>query len=266
MAAAGSTGLRHLVCALGDLNNAKGSARYSHGDSSVLVTVTNPIQAREREARLERAIVKAHVLGFSTGSRRNVGATGVNALHRRQEEMMDVAQMCVFIERCLSEVIMLEHFPRMQVQFTAQVLKADGGLLSVLINAAMLAVLDAGLPCRGVLGAVSACTTGSLAGTPVLKLDPSQSVIDEADSVGLFVHWPGRGLIASKTAGSTMSADLFWMYQSATASAAERLVGTFRTFVKEGKFMGGLPVDPALAAAAAGDSKIAMEEDGGEEE
>jgi hypothetical protein len=54
------------------------------------------------------------------------------------------------------------------VDINIQVLQADGGVRAAAINAAVLAIADAGIPLRDTL---AACTAGYLDGTPLLDLN-----------------------------------------------------------------------------------------------
>lgn len=53
----------------------------------------------------------------------------------------------------------------LQIDIFVQVLQADGGTRSACINAATLALSDAGIPMRDI---VTSCSAGYLNGTPLL--------------------------------------------------------------------------------------------------
>lgn len=53
-------------------------------------------------------------------------------------------ELASIIRGALEQTILLELFPRSQVDVCIQVLHADGGVLGACINAAMLAAADAG--------------------------------------------------------------------------------------------------------------------------
>eukprot|EP01065_Artemidia_motanka_P033731 TRINITY_DN40776_c0_g1_i1.p1 TRINITY_DN40776_c0_g1~~TRINITY_DN40776_c0_g1_i1.p1 ORF type:complete len:284 (+),score=91.03 TRINITY_DN40776_c0_g1_i1:59-853(+) len=243
--------LRGITCSLGELNRAHGSVRYAHGGTSVLMSVSGPLPARERSMRTDRGVVKVVIRGHHRSLKRKIGATGLATQYQQQKELLEVSQMTTFVQGCLEEVLQLSDMPRMQVLFTAQVLTNDGSLCSVLINAAILAVLDAGLPCRGVVAALEGCTATGADGARNLRLDPTRAMLDACDSAGLFVHWPGRGLVSSKTAGAAMSSDLFWMYHAATQRSAAALVSRFRYFLRKGKHLSGLPAGTEAGEAEA---------------
>ena len=61
-----------------------------------------------------------------------------------------------------------ELLPRSQVDVNIQVLQADGGVRAAAINAAVLAIADAGIPLRDTM---AACAAGFLDNTPLLDLN-----------------------------------------------------------------------------------------------
>jgi hypothetical protein len=62
------------------------------------------------------------------------------------------------VRRSLSSVLILEKHPRLGLLVVLQVVSSDGSLEACCMNAASAAVLDAAVPCRGVLCA-AACAT-----------------------------------------------------------------------------------------------------------
>ena len=75
-------------------------------------------------------------LWMHTGSRRQRKGRG----DRRTAELAST------VRNALEETILVELFPKAQIDLGIQVLQADGSVLAACINAAMLAVADAGAP------------------------------------------------------------------------------------------------------------------------
>lgn len=87
------------------------------------------------------------------------------------------------VREALSSVLSLQLFPRTRLAITVQVLRDDGALLAACINAAMLACLDAGFPCTGVITAVgiaAAAETKSM--NEESKDNEDENMSDEASS------------------------------------------------------------------------------------
>lgn len=74
----------------------------------------------------------------------------------------------MIIRNTLEQNILVDLLPRTQIDVFVQVLQADGGTRCACINAAFLALADAGIPMRDV---VAACAAGYLNGTPLLDLN-----------------------------------------------------------------------------------------------
>lgn len=152
--------LRALKCEFGTLKNADGSAMFEMGNTKVMAAVFGPHEPTNRgQAAHDRAIVRCEyaMAAFSTGERRRRGKTD-----RRATEITSV------IRSALEQTILLELMPGSQIDIFVQVLQADGGTRCACINAAMLALAEAGIPMRDV---VAACAAGHLDSTPLLDLN-----------------------------------------------------------------------------------------------
>jgi len=65
-------------------------------------------------------------------------------------------------------------FPRTQIDIYLQVLQADGGTRCAAINAATLALMDAGIPMKDF---VVACSAGYINNTPIVGTPPQSETI-----------------------------------------------------------------------------------------
>lgn len=151
--------LRRIRCEIGVLQSADGSAMFQMGNTQVLASVFGPREVELRSEQLhDRAIVKCEyaMAAFSTGERRRRGKRD-----RRSTELSLV------IRNALEQTIQLEEYARSQIDVNVQVLQADGGTRCACINAAMLALADAGIKLRD---AVAACAAGHLQSTALLDL------------------------------------------------------------------------------------------------
>eukprot|EP00798_Chlamydomonas_sp_ICE-L_P023523 gene23523-9046_t len=152
--------LRRLNAQLDVLHSADGSAIFEMGNTKVLAAVFGPREVSVRSQRLDdRAIIKCEysMAAFSTGERRKRGK-----MDRRS------AELSMVIRGTLEQTVMVELLPRSQIDVYVQVLQADGGTRCAAINAALLALADAGIPMRDM---VAACAAGYLEGTPILDLN-----------------------------------------------------------------------------------------------
>ncbi|RHN68533.1 putative polyribonucleotide nucleotidyltransferase, PNPase/RNase PH domain-containing protein [Medicago truncatula] len=84
----------------------------------------------------------------------------------------------------MEERILTHLMPRSQIDIYVQVLQADGGTRSACINAATLALADAGIPVRDL---VTSCSAGYLNSTALLDLNYVEDSAGVPDvTVGIF--------------------------------------------------------------------------------
>ncbi|RNF14555.1 ribosomal rRNA processing protein 41B [Trypanosoma conorhini] len=176
-----------------ELTQFDGSAWYSQGLTTVVVAVNGPVAARQDDYR--RCGVQVYVSRAARLPRAG-GAEQLCVEEQRVEQRRADAAVEAFLAASLEAVVRLEQFPRCVLEAHVTVLADDGALLSVAANALMCALLDAGVPCRTTVAAVSiaACaaegpeqTTGAAAAEAsaaplLLLLDPTR-VEEEGDGV-----------------------------------------------------------------------------------
>jgi exosome complex component RRP41 len=75
------------------------------------------------------------------------------------------------VKQTFEPVIITQVFPRSQIDIFLQILQHDGGIVETCINAATLALVDAGIP---MVDYVCACTAGCLGKDPVLDLNHAE--------------------------------------------------------------------------------------------
>jgi len=77
-------------------------------------------------------------------------------------------EIALIIRQTFESAIMTSLFPRSQIDIFVQIIQADGGTRCASINAATLALIDAGIPIRDF---VCSCAAGYLDGQPILDLN-----------------------------------------------------------------------------------------------
>ncbi|KAJ1722817.1 exosome non-catalytic core subunit rrp46 [Coemansia erecta] len=130
--------IRALNSVLGQLSRADGSAQFSTGSTSVVCGVYGPVDVKLFDEHLDRAHVEVKL-------RPDIGIPGP------KDKWLESA-----ILQTLEGNILAHLHPRTLVQINVQV-RADGGSLDACaINAAILALVDAGVPLR-LMVAAAAC-------------------------------------------------------------------------------------------------------------
>jgi ribonuclease PH len=74
-------------------------------------------------------------------------------------------ELSAFIRQTFEPVILTSQFPRSQIDIYLQIFQNDGGVLQCCINAATLALIDAGIP---MMDYVCACSVGCIDKEPTL--------------------------------------------------------------------------------------------------
>jgi exosome complex component RRP41 len=177
--------IRHMTCHLGALPSTtacgsalptsacSGSALVSMGLTQVLCIVKGPCDVGRRSDELsDRAVldVSMQTTPFAPpGDRRNVNPT----TDRRLIEQSHLLQ------KALSASILLHLYPKCKISVTVMVLADDGGRLEAAINAATLALIDAGIPLKDM---VCACSAGrwNAGGSDTIVVDLNRREIQTA--------------------------------------------------------------------------------------
>lgn len=151
------------------LSNASGSAYVEFGKTRVVAAVYGPREPPQRYMVLpHRAVLRCryHMAPFSTDERKNPAPS------RREIEISKV------IREALEPVVISEAFPRTSIDVFIEVISADGGTRTAALNAASLALADAGIPMRDLVAAVA---VGKVNGYLVLDIDQVEDNYGEAD-------------------------------------------------------------------------------------
>ncbi|RDJ31537.1 MAG: exosome complex exonuclease Rrp41 [Crenarchaeota archaeon] len=160
---------RRIMIKAGVLKNANGSAYIEFGDNKILAGVYGPRDVHPKHmSNTDTGILRCryHMQPFSVTERKNPAPS------RREIEISKV------IKEALEPAVMLDKFPRTAVDVFIEVLQADGGSRCAALDAASVALADAGIPMRDM---VSACAAGKVADTIVLDVNNEEDQAGQAD-------------------------------------------------------------------------------------
>ncbi len=161
--------LRPIKIKVGILNRADGSCYLEMGENKVVAAVYGPREVHPRHMQKSTSAVvryKYNMASFSVEERKRPGPD------RRSIEVSKVSR------EALEPVIFQEYFPRSAIDIFVEVLQADAGTRTAGINAASIALADAGIPMRSL---VSACAVGKINDTLVLDLNKMEDNYGQAD-------------------------------------------------------------------------------------
>ena len=125
------------------LHRADGSVRYTQGNTTLIVAVYGPTLASHREEQWDKA-----ALVFTLES---TSATAATTAH---SSTLSTAALCHHLHATFTPIVLLSLHPRHRISVHIELLSDDGGVLAAVINATMLALLDAGVQCREMIAAV----------------------------------------------------------------------------------------------------------------
>ena len=182
--------LRPVSLRLGTQSQADGSAEMRQGLSHVLASVFGPVaEPRVKEELIDRARVVVTV----------ESATGGRGGDR--ERMIEM-----LVQTTLESSIVAHLHPRTLIRIAVHLLHDDGAIAALAVNAAVMALVDAGVPMRTVPTAAACAILATDDDAPEIILDPT---------------------LEQETASSAALAFSFATAKSASASLASSAEGAF---------------------------------------
>ena len=164
-----SNEMRPIKIEVGIIPNANGSARFSFGKTTAIAAVYGPRPLHPKHKQKSgRAILQTiySMAPFSTDERVRPGPS------RRSQEI------CKVTREALEPVVCLEEFPKATIDVYITITEADAGTRTAGINAASIALADAGIPMKDLVSAVAA---GKIGKECVIDLEGKEEEATECD-------------------------------------------------------------------------------------
>jgi len=161
--------LRPSELKVGVLKQANGSASIRQGKTYIIAGVYGPRELHPRHLTLnDRAYLRVvyRMATFSVPDRKRPAPS------RREKEISMV------IANALKPALFLEEFPKAVIDVFVQVIQADGGTRCAALNAASLALADAGIPMRSLVPAVA---VGKADGQLIVDLGDEEDKYGQGD-------------------------------------------------------------------------------------
>jgi exosome complex component RRP41 len=161
--------IRPMKMEIGVLSRADGSCYLEWGKNKVLAAVYGPRELHPRRLqKADSALIRYryNMAAFSVEDRIRPGPS------RRSVEISKVSR------EAFEPVVLTHLYPGAVIDVFAEVLQADAGTRTAAINAASMALADAGIPMKGL---VSACAAGKVDGQMILDLDKAEDNFGDAD-------------------------------------------------------------------------------------
>ena len=149
---------RPIECQIGGIvSGTDGSASVSMGLTKAIAYIygPRPLSKRLQSAQGTGAVVAEYrTATFAAMDRR-----------RRSKGDRQSRERALWIQKVFQEAIVMELYPRSQIEIFVEVLQQDGSAVSAAINAVTLALIDAGIPLKDI---VSSCTLGLMDSKSIL--------------------------------------------------------------------------------------------------
>jgi exosome complex component RRP41 len=161
--------LRQITIETGVIPNAAGSSYIEMGKNKIIAGVYGPREMHpKRFSKPNKGVlrVRYHMSPFSVNPRRSPAPS------RRDTEIGMV------MTNALEPALFLERYPRSVIDVYVEVIQADGGTRCASINAAAVALVDAGIPMKDL---VASCAAGKIDGKIILDLGDIEDKKGEAD-------------------------------------------------------------------------------------
>lgn len=160
---------RKITVEVGNLKRAMGSAIFRFGNTYALSAVYGPKPFHPKFLQdPQKAVLKCryNMAPFSTPDRVRPGPS------RRSIEISKV------INEALSQVIFFEDYPRTGIEVFIEILQADASTRCAGLNAASIALADAGVPMKDL---ISSCSVGKADGHIILDLHGLEDQFGDVD-------------------------------------------------------------------------------------
>jgi exosome complex component RRP41 len=160
---------RPITVEVGVLKRAEGSAVFKFGNTYALSAVYGPKPMHPRHLQdPQKAVLRCRysMAPFSTTERVRPGVS------RRGVEISKV------LKEALSNVIFFEDYPKTGIDVFIEILQADASTRCAGLNAASLALAEAGVPVKDL---ISSCTVGKVDGKIVLDVGGAEDQYGDVD-------------------------------------------------------------------------------------
>jgi len=162
--------LRNLRIEVGIIPEADGSSYVEWGGNKILCGVYGPRECIPRhDASPYHAIVKCRYMMSPFASLEEHGRSGPS---RRSTELSKV------IREVFENVVIAEKFPNTQIEIFIDVLQAEGGTRTASITAATVALANAGIPMKDMVGSVAVGKAGDVL---VVDLNKAEDNFGQSD-------------------------------------------------------------------------------------
>jgi exosome complex component RRP41 len=190
--------VRRMQGELGVVPGSVGSAVVHMGLTACVAVVTGPMEcARRSEEQADRAMleVSLQLAPFATAERRVVNSASDRRLIEGGQQ----------IQRALEATVLLQTYPRTRIAIHIVVLSDDGGRICAALNAATLALMDAGLALKDFCCACAAGVASTSSSTILVDLNRLEEQGDTAMATVAILPQRGGTMVLAQCSESRLS-------------------------------------------------------------
>ncbi|ESP03795.1 hypothetical protein LOTGIDRAFT_110121 [Lottia gigantea] len=198
--------LRPISCDLGHLSRSDGSATLTQGDTTVISAVYGPGDVRISKEIIDKATVDV-VYKPKTG------------LPKCEDKIKER-----IIRNSCETIILAGLHPRTCIEIILQEMQNCGSFLACCINSACLALLDASIPLKYLMGAVTCCVTNQ----GDITLDPTLREEKESVAGATFVFDSKDHNVITVSTYGTLSTEQFQTILKTCREASKKVFEFYR--------------------------------------
>ncbi|UCD20638.1 MAG: exosome complex exonuclease Rrp41 [archaeon] len=174
---------RKIEAKVGIIPRADGSASFSFGKSKAIAAVYGPRQLIPRHLENpEKGVLRCNytMLSFSVSERMRPGPS-----RRSQEISHEIA-------KALEPAVLLDQFPNTVIDVFIQIIEADASTRCAAVNAASMALANAGIPMKELIGSVSGGKLGKTIIVDLTKDEEDYKIKEEKAATDVATAFLGR--------------------------------------------------------------------------
>ncbi|CAK9814023.1 Exosome complex component RRP46 [Anthophora quadrimaculata] len=204
--------LRPMNCELNQLSMPDGSAMLMQGFTAVMAGIYGPLEAKPQKMMYDKATVE-------------VTYSPIKGPPKVDDRMIEM-----YIKETCEAAIIVTFHPATAICINIQELEDSGGILACIINAACLALLNAGIPMKFTIAAVSCMIEEN---TDNFILDPDITKLQDAKAEFTFAFDSmKKDMICCHTAGC-FTEEEFLEAMNKCKEASQHVFDFYRSLIKK---------------------------------
>lgn len=132
--------LRRIICKKGIFVQADGSAYVEQGNTKIVASVYGPHESANKSKAQHDSVAVNFQFSMATFS--------TNERKKRPKGDRKSKDVSAILQKTFETAIMKELYPRSQIDIYVQASQSDGACIAACVNAATLALIDAGVPLK----------------------------------------------------------------------------------------------------------------------